>query len=171
MIFSTTILNRVVATSVVTTSIALSPFLGAIAQAETLNGAGATFPAPLYERYAREVKNKYPDLRINYQAIGSGGGIRQVTAGTVDFGGSDAAMKDDEIAKVKNGVILVPTAGGAVSVVYNIPGVNNLKLSRTTLPAIFSGQITKWNDAKIKADNPGVNLPNQAIKFVVRADV
>ncbi|WP_138501606.1 phosphate ABC transporter substrate-binding protein PstS [Nostoc sp. PA-18-2419] len=170
MIFSTIILNRVVASSLVTTSVALSPMFGASAQAQTLNGAGATFPAPLYERYAREVKKKYPDLKINYQAIGSGGGIRQVTAGTVDFGGSDAAMKDDEIAKVKNGVILVPTAGGAVSVVYNLPGVNNLKLSRNTLPGIFSGQITNWNDAKIKADNPGVNLPNQPIKFVVRAD-
>jgi phosphate transport system substrate-binding protein len=170
MIFSTTTLNRVVATSLVTTSVALSPFFGAIAQAETLNGAGATFPAPLYERYAREVKKKYPDLKINYQAIGSGGGIRQVIAGTVDFGGSDAAMKDNEIAKVKNGAILVPTAGGAVSVVYNLPGVNDLKLSRATLPAIYSGQITKWNDAKIKADNPGANLPNQTIKFAVRAD-
>ncbi|WP_445634292.1 phosphate ABC transporter substrate-binding protein PstS [Nostoc sp. DSM 114161] len=170
MIFSAAILNRVVATSLVTTSVALSPMFGAIAQAQTLNGAGATFPAPLYERYAREVKKKYPDLKINYQAIGSGGGIRQVTAGTVDFGGSDAAMKDDEIAKVKNGVILVPTAGGAVSVVYNIPGVSNLKLSRATLPAIFAGQISNWNDPKIKADNPGVNLPNQPIKFVVRAD-
>jgi phosphate transport system substrate-binding protein len=170
MIFSTSILNRVVATSLVTTSVALSPMFGNIVQAQTINGAGATFPAPLYERYAREVKKKYPDLKINYQGIGSGGGIRQVIAGTVDFGGSDAAMKDDEIAKVKNGVILVPTAGGAVSVVYNLPGVNNLKLSRTTLPAIFAGQITNWSDAKIKADNPGVNLPNQPIKFVVRAD-
>jgi phosphate transport system substrate-binding protein len=79
-------------------------------------------------------------------------------------------MKDDEIAKVKNGVILVPTAGGAVSVVYNLPGVNKLRLSRATLPAIFSGKIKNWDDAKIKADNPGVNLPNQPIKFVVRAD-
>ncbi|MBH8578197.1 phosphate ABC transporter substrate-binding protein PstS [Nostocaceae cyanobacterium CENA369] len=170
MSFSTTALRGVFTTSLITSAVFISPILGAIAQAETLNGAGATFPAPLYERYAREVKKKHPDLTINYQGIGSGGGIRQVIAGTVDFGGSDAAMKDDEINKVKNGVILVPTAGGAVSVVYNLPGVNNLKLSRSTLPAIFSGQITKWNDAKIKADNPGVNLPNQPIKFVVRAD-
>ncbi|MBE9038813.1 phosphate ABC transporter substrate-binding protein PstS [aff. Roholtiella sp. LEGE 12411] len=170
MIFSTTILNRLVTTSVVTSAIAFSQVFTAIAQAETLNGAGATFPAPLYERYAREVKKKHSDLKINYQGIGSGGGIRQVIAGTVDFGGSDAAMKDDEMAKVKNGVILVPTAGGAVSVVYNLPGVNSLKLSRSTLPAIYAGQITNWNDAKIKADNPGVNLPNQPIKFVVRAD-
>ncbi|MBD2294837.1 phosphate ABC transporter substrate-binding protein PstS [Anabaena sphaerica FACHB-251] len=170
MTFSTTILKRVVTTSVVTAAVAFSPVLTATTKAETINGAGATFPAPLYERYAREVKKKYPDLKVNYQAIGSGGGIRQTIAGTVDFGGSDAAMKDDEIAKVKNGVILVPTAGGAVSVVYNLPGVSKLRLSRKTLPAIFSGQITNWNDAQIKADNPGVNLPNQPIKFVVRAD-
>jgi phosphate transport system substrate-binding protein len=170
MAFFSTILNRVVATSVITGAVALSPVLTVIAQAETLNGAGATFPAPLYERYAREVKKKHPDLKVNYQAIGSGGGIRQTINGTVDFGASDAAMKDDEIAKVKNGVILVPTAGGAVSVVYNLPGVNKLRLSRKTLPAIFSGKITNWNDAQIKADNPGVNLPNQPIKFAVRAD-
>jgi phosphate transport system substrate-binding protein len=170
MIFSTTILHRVLATSVVTSAVALGPVFTAIAQAQTVNGAGATFPAPLYERYAREIRKKHPELKVNYQAIGSGGGIRQTIAGTVDFGGSDAAMKDDEMAKVKNGVILVPTAGGAVSVVYNLPGVSNLKLSRATLPAIFSGQITKWDDAKIKGDNPGVNLPNQPIKFAVRAD-
>ncbi len=170
MTFSTTTWNRVVTTSVVTAAVALTPIFTAIAQAETINGAGATFPAPLYERYAREIKKKHPELKVNYQAIGSGGGIRQTIAGTVDFGASDAAMKDDEIAKVKNGVILVPTAGGAVSVVYNIPGVNSLKLSRSTLPDIFSGKITKWDDAKIKADNPGVNLPSQPIKLVVRAD-
>ncbi|BAZ88670.1 phosphate ABC transporter periplasmic phosphate-binding protein [Raphidiopsis curvata NIES-932] len=167
---STTIFRPVVATALVTTLIGFSPLLTAVAQAETLNGAGATFPAPLYERYAREVRKKHPELRVNYQAIGSGGGIRQTIAGTVDFGASDAAMKDDEIAKVKNGVILVPTAGGAVSVVYNLPGVNRLRLSRKTLPDIFSGKITNWNDAKIKADNPGVNLPNQPIRFAVRAD-
>jgi phosphate transport system substrate-binding protein len=170
MVFSTTVFQRVFSTAVLASAVAVTPIFTAPAQAQTLNGAGATFPAPLYERYAREVRKKHPELRINYQGIGSGGGIRQFIAGTVDFGASDAAMKDDEIAKVKNGVILVPTAGGAVSVVYNVPGVNNLRLSRTTLPAIFSGQITNWNDAKIRADNPGVNLPNQPIRFVVRAD-
>ncbi|PNJ95309.1 phosphate ABC transporter substrate-binding protein PstS [Cylindrospermopsis raciborskii] len=166
----TTIFRPVVSTAALTTVIGFSPLLTAIAQAETLNGAGATFPAPLYERYAREVRKKHPELKVNYQAIGSGGGIRQTIAGTVDFGASDAAMKDDEIAKVKNGVILVPTAGGAVSVVYNLPGVNRLRLSRKTLPDIFSGKITNWNDQQIKADNPGVNLPNQPIRFAVRAD-
>ncbi|MEA5568042.1 phosphate ABC transporter substrate-binding protein PstS [Anabaena sp. UHCC 0399] len=170
MVFSTTVFQRIFSTAVLASAVAVTPIFTATAQAQTLNGAGATFPAPLYERYAREVRKKHPELKINYQGIGSGGGIRQTIAGTVDFGGSDAAMKDDEIAKVKNGVILVPTAGGAVSVVYNVPGVNNLRLSRATLPAIFSGQITNWGDAKIKADNPGVNLPNQPIRFVVRAD-
>jgi phosphate transport system substrate-binding protein len=170
MKFSTTIFNRAVTTSVVAATVAFSPMFGAIAQAETLNGAGATFPQPLYERYAREIKKKFPDIKVNYQGIGSGGGINQTIAGTVDFGASDAAMTDAEIGKVKNGVILVPTAGGAIAVVYNIPGVKNLKLSRKTLPDIFSGRITNWNDAKIKADNPGVNLPNSPIKPVVRAD-
>ncbi len=170
MNFSISAFNRVATTSVVTAAVAFGPFFAAIAQAVTLNGAGATFPAPLYETYAREIKKDMPDMKINYQGIGSGGGVNQTIAGTVDFGASDAAMTDAEIAKVKQGVILVPTAGGAVSVVYNVPGVSNLKLSRTTLPGIFSGQITKWNDPKIKADNPGVNLPNLPIKSVVRAD-
>jgi len=171
MKFSTTILNRVVSASALTAVVAFGPIFTANSQqAQTINGAGATFPAPLYERYAREVKKKYPNLGVNYQAVGSGAGIRQVISGTVDFGASDAAMKDEEMAKVKNGVILVPTAGGAVSVVYNVPGVKELKLSRKTLPGIFSGQITNWNDAQIKADNPGVNLPNQPIKVIVRAD-
>lgn len=172
MVFSTTVFNRAVTASVVTAAVALGPLFTAVAQQKpvTLNGAGATFPAPLYERYAREIKKDYPNLKINYQAIGSGGGVNQTIAGTVDFGASDAAMTDAEIAKIKQGVILVPTAGGAVSVVHNIPGVNNLRLSRKTLPAIFSGQITKWDDAQIKADNPGVKLPSLPIKAVVRAD-
>jgi phosphate transport system substrate-binding protein len=171
MTFSTTIWKRVVATSAVTATVALGySFTATAQQTQTLNGAGATFPAPLYERYAREIRKKHPELRINYQGIGSGGGIRQTIAGTVDFGASDAAMTDADIAKVKNGVIMVPTAGGAVSVVYNLPGVNNLRLSRATLPAIFAGQITNWSDAKIKADNPSANLPNLPIRFVVRAD-
>ncbi|MEA5575292.1 phosphate ABC transporter substrate-binding protein PstS [Anabaena sp. UHCC 0451] len=170
MTFLTTILHRVVTTSALGVAVAFSPVLTAIAQAQTLNGAGATFPAPLYERYAREIRKKYPNMKINYQAIGSGGGIRQTIAGTVDFGASDAAMTDSDMAQVKNGVILVPTAGGAVSIVYNLPGVNKLRLSRSTFPGIFSGQITNWSDPKIKADNPGVNLPKQPIRFVVRAD-
>jgi phosphate transport system substrate-binding protein len=169
MSFSTTTLRRVVTASAVTVAIAFSPVLTAIAQAVTLNGAGATFPALLYDRYRSEFQKK-TGISVNYQGVGSGAGIRQTIAGVVDFGGSDAAMTDADIAKVSRGVILVPTAGGAVAPVYNLPGVSNLKLSRSVLPDIFAGRITQWNDSKIAADNPGVNLPNSPIKTVVRAD-
>lgn len=165
-----TAFRRAVTASVVTAAIALSPVLTAIAEAVTLNGAGATFPALLYERYISEFKKKNPNLSVNYQAIGSGGGIRQTIAGVVDFGASDAAMTDADMQRVNRGVILVPTAGGAVTPIFNLPGVSSLRLSRETLPEIFAGRITRWNDPKIAKDNPGVNLPNSEIKTVVRAD-
>lgn len=162
-------IKRVFTASAVTATVALGS-VAAIAQQATLNGAGATFPEPLYQRYSAELRKENPPIQMNYQGIGSGGGVRQFIAGSVDFGASDNAMTDEEIKKVKNGVVFVPTAGGAVAVVYNVPGVNNLKLSRKTLPAIFAGQITNWNDKRIAADNPGVNLPNQPIRLAVRAD-
>jgi phosphate transport system substrate-binding protein len=136
----------------------------------TLSGAGATFPQPLYERYAREIRKAHPDIKINYQSLGSGAGVKKTIDGTVDFGASDAAMTDAEIAKVKGGVLMIPTAGGAVSVAYNLPGVKNLKLSNTVLTGIFTGKITTWNDPQIASDNQGVTLPSSAIKPVVRAD-
>lgn len=170
MVFSTAVFRRALTTSAITAALAFGPLLTAIAQAETLNGAGATFPALLYERYIAEFKKDNPGITVNYQPIGSGGGIRQTIANVVDFGGSDAAMTDADIQKVTRGVILVPTAGGSVVPVFNLPGVSNLKLGRTVLPEIFAGRITKWNDPKIAADNPGVNLPDQPIKTVVRAD-
>jgi phosphate transport system substrate-binding protein len=154
------------------TVVAVSVFgsqLAAMAEV-TLSGAGATFPQPLYEKYAREIRKAYPDLKINYQGIGSGGGIKQTIAGTVDFGASDAAMTDAEMAKVKGGVLLIPTAGGAVSVAYNLPGVKNLKLSNEVLAGIFEGKITSWSDPQIAKDNAGAKLPAGAIKPVVRAD-
>lgn len=170
MLLSTRTLQRTIVTSAFAAAIALSPVLTSMAQALRISGAGATFPAPLYERYFRDYKAK-SGVDVSYQAIGSGGGIRQMIAGTVDFGGSDAAMTDAQMQQVGDrGVILVPTAGGAVAVVYNLPGVSNLKLSRSVLPAIFSGKITRWNDPKIAADNPGVSLPDTPIKSVVRAD-
>jgi phosphate transport system substrate-binding protein len=135
----------------------------------TLSGAGATFPQPLYEKYAREIRKAHPDLKINYQGIGSGGGIKKTIDGTVDFGASDAAMTDGEMAKVKGGVLLIPTAGGAVSVVYNLPGVKGLKLSNKVLTGIFEGKITTWNDPQIVQDNKNAKLSG-AIKPVVRAD-
>ncbi len=170
---SSTVVGRTIATSVVTLAFSVTPLFAAIAQAVTLNGAGATFPGPLYERYIREFKAKNSDITVNYQPIGSGGGIKQIIAGSVDFGGSDAAMTDDEIdkANLNRGILLVPTAGGPVAVVYNAPGVSSgLKLSQSTLGSIFGGKITKWNDPAIASVNPGVNLPSAPIRLVTRAD-
>jgi phosphate transport system substrate-binding protein len=171
MVLSKTNFRLAFTASVVTTAVVLGSVVGAIAQkAVTLNGAGATFPEPLYQRYFSELRKGSQPVQVNYQGIGSGGGIKQLTAGSVDFAGSDTAMTDAEVAKVKNGVLFVPTAGGPVAVVYNLPGVTNLKLSRKVIPAIFDGQITKWNDPKIAADNAGAKLPNSQIKLAVRAD-
>lgn len=155
------------------TAVVVSVFgtqIAVLAQTVTLSGAGATFPQPLYERYVREMRKAHPDIKVNYQGIGSGGGIKQTIAGTVDFGASDAAMTDAEMAKVKGGVILVPTAGGAVSVVYNLPGVKGLKLSNKVLGGIFEGKITTWNDPQIVQDNKTAKLPATSIKPTVRAD-
>ncbi len=135
-----------------------------------LNGAGATWPAPLYERYIKEFKQPAPNVQITYQAIGSGSGIKQFVAGAVDFGGSDAAMTDDDMKKVSRGTILVPTAGGAIAVIYQLPGVSNLKLSQIALAEIFMGKITQWNNPKITKSNPGVNLPALRIQTVVKGD-
>jgi len=170
MVISTRAFRRTAAATAFAAALTVSPLLAAIAQALTLNGAGATFPAPLYERYFRDFRAATGGFQVNYQAVGSGAGIRQVVAGTVDFGGSDAAMTDAQIAQVSRGVILVPTAGGAVTLAYNLPGITNLKISRAVMGGIFSGQITRWKDPKIVADNAGVNLPDSAIKPVVRAD-
>jgi phosphate transport system substrate-binding protein len=171
MVFSVKMFRRAVLTSAGAAALALSPFLGAIAQAQTqLSGAGATFPAPLYSAYFRAFQAE-TDIQVNYQAVGSGAGIRQVIAGTVDFGGTDAFMTAAQIEQVGDrGVILVPTAGGAVAVVYNLPGVSELRLSSAVLPDIFAGQITRWNDPRIVADNPGVNMPDLPIRSIVRAD-
>jgi phosphate transport system substrate-binding protein len=160
--------GRLTTLTVVTVSVLGTQFV-ALADV-TLSGAGATFPQPLYERYAREIRKAHPDIKINYQGIGSGGGIKQTIAGTVDFGASDAAMTDAEMAKVKGGVLLIPTAGGAVSVAYNLPGVKGLKLSNAVLSGIFAGKITTWNDPLIVQDNKGAALPSSAIAPVVRAD-
>lgn len=164
--------RNTVAASALTVAFSASPLLVVMAQAATINGAGATFPQLLYEKYIAEYQKTGSD-KVNYQPIGSGGGIRQVIAGVVDFGGSDAAMTDDQMNEGKakeRGILLIPTAGGAVVPIYNVAGVSGLKLSRQVLPDIFAGKITKWNDARIKADNPGANLPDAPIKTVVRAD-
>jgi phosphate transport system substrate-binding protein len=140
----------------------------------SLNGAGATFPEPLYVEWIGEFQMANPDVTINYQGIGSGGGIEQFTKLTVDFGASDAPMKDEEIAAAEAAggakVLHIPTVFGAVVLAYNLDGVDELKLDPDTLTGIFLGTISKWNDAKIATLNPGVTLPDKAIQVVHRSD-
>jgi phosphate transport system substrate-binding protein len=137
-----------------------------------LQGAGATFPAPLYQVWFEAYSAKYANVSFDYQANGSGAGIKAITEGTVDFGASDAAMKDEEIAKLPAGttVLHIPTALGAVVPIYNISGVTALNLDADTISGIFLGTITKWNDAKIAALNAGTTLPDTAITVVHRSD-
>jgi len=135
-----------------------------------LTGAGATFPYPLYSKWFADYATA-TGVKINYQSIGSGGGIRQLSEGTVDFGASDSPMKDDEIAKAKGPVMHFPTVLGAVAITYNVPGVTSpLKLSGPVLADMFAGRITKWNDAKIGAMNAGVKLPATDVLVVHRSD-
>jgi phosphate transport system substrate-binding protein len=151
-------------------STASSPSPAGNTQTVQLDGAGASFSAILYERYFSELNRQFPDLQVSYQPVGSGAGIRQIIGETLDFAASDAAMTDEEIAQVDRGILLIPTSGGSVALVYNLPGVSDLKLSRSVYPAIFLGEITRWNDPRIAADNPGVNLPDLPIRNVVRSD-
>ena len=139
-----------------------------------LVGAGASFPAPLYQRWFADLTKEYPKVRINYQSVGSGAGVEQFTAGTVDFGASDTAMKDEEIQKVgdaKGGVLLLPMTAGSVVLAYNLPEVTGeLKLPRQVYADILLGKIKTWNDPAIAKANPGVQLPNQNITVVHRSD-
>jgi len=137
----------------------------------SLVGAGGTFPAPLYQQWFAQYNKLNSNVQVSYQGVGSGAGIQQFTAGTVDFGASDVAMTDAQIAKVKRGVVLLPMTAGAVVIAYNLPGVpTGLKLSRQVYPAIFLGTIKNWNDPRIAQDNPGVKLPNLPISVVHRAE-
>ncbi len=141
------------------------------ARGETLNGAGATFPYPIYSNWFSEYHRAHPQVEINYQSIGSGGGIRQVQAGTVDFGASDGPMSDEQIAQSKVKVIHLPTVLGAVVPAYNIPGVKaELKFTPEALAGIYLGTITKWNDKAIASANPGLALPDKDIVVIHRSD-
>jgi phosphate transport system substrate-binding protein len=140
------------------------------AQAQKLTGAGATFPYPIYSKWFSEYSAAHPGVEINYQSIGSGGGIRQVTAGLVDFGASDMPMTDDALAASKVKLIHIPTVLGAVVPIFNVPGVGDIKFSGDVLADIYLGKISLWNDARIAKDNPGVKLPNQKIIVVHRSD-
>jgi phosphate transport system substrate-binding protein len=142
--------------------------LAGSALALTLNGAGATFPYPLYSKWFSDYQ-KEKGVQINYAPIGSGGGIRQFTAGVVDFGASDAPMTDSEIDKAGGDIVHIPTVAGAIAVVYNA-GFADLRLDGETLAGIFLGEIKKWNDAQIAELNPGINLPDKEIKVAHRSD-
>jgi phosphate transport system substrate-binding protein len=141
------------------------------ASAQNLTGAGSTFIYPILSKWTSEYSQLHPNVKINYQSIGSGGGIRQVSEGTVDFGASDVTMTDAQIAQAKVKVTAIPAILGAVVPVYNIPGVNKeLNFSGDVIADIYLGKITTWNDARIAKDNPGVSLPANAILPVYRSD-
>jgi phosphate transport system substrate-binding protein len=137
----------------------------------TLNGAGATFPNPMYQKWFSEYHKAHPDIQFNYQSIGSGGGIRQVLAQTVDFGASDGPMTDEQLSQAKTKILHIPTVMGAVVPAYNVPGVSGeLKFTPEAISGIFLGKITSWNDPAIAKANPGVTLPNQTIIVIHRSD-
>ena len=140
-------------------------------EATLINGAGATFPYPIYSKWFDEYRKLHPDIQINYQSIGSGGGIRQVLAGTVDFGATDGPMTDEQLGQAKMQILHFPTVLGAVVPTYNIAGVSReLKFTPDALAGIFLGKITKWNDGELTRANPGVSLPGDDIVVVHRSD-
>jgi phosphate transport system substrate-binding protein len=135
-----------------------------------INGAGATFPYPIYSKWFDEYAKVDPSVRFNYQSIGSGGGQKQILAQTVDFGASDGPMSDDNLAKAPGKILHIPTVAGAVVLTYNLAGNPSLKLDGDTVAGIYLGQIKKWNDPKITALNAGAKLPDQDIVVVHRSD-
>ena len=139
-------------------------------QAQKLTGAGATFPYPIYSKWFSEYAGAHPGVEINYQSIGSGGGIRQVTSGLVDFGASDMPMSDEALASSKVKLQHIPTVLGAVVPIFNVPGVTKVQFSGEVLADIYLGKIAMWNDPRIAKDNPGVSLPAQKIIVVHRSD-
>jgi len=143
----------------------------ALASAQMLmNGAGATFPYPIYSKWFDEYAKVDPSARFNYQSIGSGGGIRQITARTVDFGASDGPMTDEQLKKAPGEILHVPMVMGTVVVTYNLPGSPTLRFTHDVLADIFLGKVTKWNDPRLQAVNPEVSLPGQPIIVVHRSD-
>lgn len=143
---------------------------GTVSADVKLNGSGASFPAPIYSKWFKDFSRETKGVRVDYQSKGSGAGIQDLINGTVDFAASDAAMEDDEIAKVKQGVVLLPMTAGEIVLIFNLKGVDELKLSRAAYAGIFTGTITQWNDPAIAATNPGVALPDKAITVVTRSD-
>lgn len=160
-------LLKAVVTSACLSAAAFSPTAFADVK---LNGSGASFPFPIYSKWFKDFSQANEGIRVDYQSKGSGAGIQDFINGVVDFAGSDAAMSDEEIAKAKSGVVLLPVTAGEIVLTYNLKGVEELKLPRAVYPEIFMGKITKWNDPKIAEANPDVELPDQDITVVVRSD-
>jgi phosphate transport system substrate-binding protein len=160
------------ALSVVVAGIACNPGGGPGSNGTvSLQGAGATFPNPLYQKWLSEYGKLHSNVRIDYQSIGSGGGIKQIKEQTVDFGASDSPMKDEDLKSAPGDILHIPTVLGAVVITYNLAGVNQpLRFSPEVLADIFLGKIKNWNDARIAADNPGVTLPSSGITVVHRSD-
>ena len=141
-----------------------------VGNAVKLQGAGASFPAPLYLKWFKTYNGSHPNVQVDYQSIGSGGGVKSFMDRTVDFAASDAAMKPEDMAKVEGGVQLVPMTAGSIVLAYNLDGVPSLRLSREAYSGIFLGKVTKWTDPIIAKENPGVKLPNEPVNLIVRAD-
>jgi phosphate transport system substrate-binding protein len=135
-----------------------------------LQGAGASFPAPLYNKWFKSYSNAHQNVQVDYQSVGSGSGVKSVLDHTVDFGASDAAMKPEDMEKVQGGVQLFPMTAGSIVLAYNLKGVDNLKLSRKAYVGIFEGEVKRWNDPAIAEANPGASLPDVPVNVVVRAD-
>jgi len=154
---------------ILTTAAALAVSGAVLAGKLLINGAGATFPFPLYSKWFSQYNKLHPDIQINYQSIGSGGGIKQITEKTVDFGASDAPLSDEQLQKA-SGVQHIPTVMGAVVIVWNLPGAQQLRIAPETLARIYLGKVTKWNDAALKNDNPTAKLPDTAITVAHRSD-
>ncbi|HLW46854.1 MAG TPA: phosphate ABC transporter substrate-binding protein PstS [bacterium] len=151
------------------TSPAVQPARGA--GVVMLNGAGATFPYPLYSRWFAEYNRAHPEVRINYQSIGSGGGIEQVRKGTVDFGASDAPLSDQQLKEMGQPIVLIPTVAGAIAMSYNLPNIGTgLRLTPQNIVALYMGRIAKWNDPKLAADNPALKLPDLPVTIAHRSD-
>jgi phosphate transport system substrate-binding protein len=156
-------------TSLIVAALLVSAATSGLAQ--KINGAGATFPYPIYSKWFSEYSAAHSGVQINYQSIGSGGGIRQVSVGTVDFGASDGPMSDEQLSQSKVKLVHIPTVMGAVVPIYNLPGVaQGLKFAPDVLADIYLGKISNWSDARLAKDNPGIKLPNQEIFVVHRSD-
>jgi len=143
---------------------------GSKGNAVKLQGAGASFPAPLYLKWFKTYSGAHSNVQVDYQSVGSGSGVKSFMDRTVDFAASDAAMKPEDMAKVDGGVQLLPMTAGAIVLAYNLPDIPGLRLSREAYVGIFLGKITKWNDPAIVKTNPGVKLPDAPINVIVRAD-